>query len=188
MTDAQPLPDQAANPPINESDQGIEGDEIVRRIPFGALIVCTIGFLFALFALLVLRWPVNPAAPTEVDNHIWRLLKPPEGETPPAMISRLILNIGIYIIMLISLIALLIGWLRGGRAAARTLILMSCLGLMYVTGVALYLAGAVSAFGFCLMLFGGLLAWVATERLEGLPPVARKKKILIPDSPESVEA
>jgi len=188
VTDAPALPEQAVTPEAIQSDQGVPGDELVRRLPFGALLVSSIGFLFALFALLVLRWPVNPASPTDVAPHLERIFRAIENESAPATISRMILNVGIYIIMLIALIALVIGWLRGSRAAARTLILMACLGLMYVAGVALYLAGAMAAFGFCLMLFGSGLAWFATERLEGLPPETRKKKKLVLDSPESVES
>jgi hypothetical protein len=195
FSDTTPDPIPPDSDPVSpaEADQGFAGDELVRRIPFGALVICTLGFMFALFALLVLRWPVNPTAPIEVAPHMQRITQTIEGESTPAMVSRLILNIGIYIIMLIALIALIIGWLRGGRAAARTLILMALLGLMYVTGMALYLSGSVAVFGFCLMLFGALLAWVATERLErpqdgyGKPKLQPLTQPSFADSAESLE-
>lgn len=181
-------------PTLTETnEQGFPGDEIVRRLPFGALVIATLGYLAALYALLVLRWPVNPLVPTDVAPHLERILRAVENESAVALVSRLILNVGIYIIMLISLIALVIGWLRGGRAAARTLMLMACLGLMYVAGVALYLAGAVAAFGFCLMLFGSALGWVVTERLatsqppQSLQPPVSTQQPVYADSSESAE-
>lgn len=156
-------PGNVIDPDTTQAPFADSGDPI-HRLPSGTLVWATVGFLIVLFALLVLNWPTTGSA-TTVGRHLSRLATI-DGEAPAATVSRIILNIGIYIIMLIIAGALIAGWVRGGRGAAQTLIIMAALGLMYMTGMALYFSAAISVCGFSLILASSLLAWSVTENMQ----------------------
>jgi magnesium-transporting ATPase (P-type) len=142
--------------------QGLPGDAIVSRAPIGSLILASFGLILFLTPLLALRWPTDPNSPTLMGPHIARITTAPDGEVTGALIARITLNIGIYIIFLVSLGAVIIGWVRRNAAIGRVLVTMAALGLMYMAGMALYTAAAIAIFGLLLQLFAGLSIWITS--------------------------
>lgn len=163
-------------------DQALSGDEVIRRLPFGPLFLALIGTLLVAVALFLMQWPIDPNTPTAVGPHLSRITTAPNNEPLAGTVSRIILNVGIYIILLITTLTVIASIFSQRRGITRTLMLMSGLGLLYLASMALYTSGAVAICGFQLILFSAFLSWGAAHRLEH-PPLSNTA-----DSLESVES
>jgi hypothetical protein len=130
---------------------------VVRAV----LPIVAIGFLIALVALLVLLWPAHSSSDPGIvtSTHLGRLTNEFSGDTP---ITRILVDVSIYILMLIAFGVLLATWARRNRALLPILMAIGLLGIAYASGMALYTGPMISICGFSLMLFGSLVAWAAS--------------------------
>jgi hypothetical protein len=135
----------------------------------GLMWLVAAGFIVVIVALLILGWPSGQWGDKDLKilPQIMRTVFALRGEvTLPA--ARLALDVGIYVLVMIGLAFLVAAWRGGSRGAVTGLLVISILGLSYVSGMALYIGPMVSTCGFLLILFGGLVAWASMPR-QNLP-------------------
>jgi hypothetical protein len=120
-----------------------------------------IGLSVVMFALALLRWPAGPDADGPGLHHLSRILGP-AADGGPDILRRLV-DFMIYPVVLTGVGLLLVVLRRRSRTALIGLVAVGVLGLAYVNGMALYAGPMVSVCGFMLILFGGLVAWVASS-------------------------
>lgn len=128
----------------------------------GLMSVVGIGIVVVIFALGALRWPTATPndSPVDTSAHILRVVEGLGGQNGAAP-SSAITDIGIYLIVLICMGMAISGWRRGTRGAFSGLIILGMLGIAYSGSMALYTGPMVSLCGFSLILFGGLVTWIA---------------------------
>ena len=140
------------------------------------MLIVALGFVIVVVALLALNWPSGQWGEQDITMlpHISRTLQAISGKIV-LPIPRLMLDIGIYILILIGIGFLVAAWRQGSRGALTGLLAISVLGLSYVSGMAVYIGPMVSVCGFILILFGGLVAWASLPRHnlpdEPAPPI-----------------
>ncbi len=150
--------------------------ETVRSL----LPVTLIGIFVVLIALFFMQWPV-PTARGATDHQINRMtgfLSGPTASLPGFMLDALV-----YILLLVGIGCIVIAWRRAWPGPLMALTMIGLLGLAYVSGTALYTGPMVGVCGFSLVLFGGLIAWVAVpfgkekeKNLEAVESVAAQEQ------------
>jgi hypothetical protein len=128
----------------------------------GLMLIVLIGVFIALVALLVLQWPIVKQAgpPADYGPQFQRILA--VGESSRGIVGAIV-DISVYA-MLIAAVFFAVQTLRtGNRDSLSPLIVVGLLGLAYVTGMVLYIGPMVGACGFSLIIFGGLVAWIASN-------------------------
>jgi hypothetical protein len=142
----------------------------VRSLMF--IVAC--GFVIVIVSLLLLNWPSGQWGESDVTMipQIQRTIAAVTGKIAWPL-PRLILDVGIYILLVIGLGFLVAAWRSGARGALMGLLAISILGLSYVSGMVVYVGPMISACGFVLILFGGLVAWASSPRhnLPEEPPI-----------------
>ena len=130
----------------------------------GLMLVVAVGFFIVFVALLLLNWPSGQWGEQDVTllPQIQRTTDAIRGQTALPT-ARLVLDIGIYFVVVIGVGFMIAAW-RGSRGALIGLLVISVLGLSYVSNMALYIGPMVSTCGFILILFGGLVAWASLPR------------------------
>ncbi len=142
----------------------------------GLMLIVACGFFVVIAALLVFNWPSGQWGEQDVTMlpHISRLFAAITGRIA-LPIPRLILDLGIYVLIVIGLGFLVAAWRTGSRNSLMGLLAISILGLSYVSGMAVYIGPMISVCGFILILFGGLVAWASLPRHnlpeESAPPI-----------------
>jgi hypothetical protein len=134
-------------------------------IVFYLMLLVAVGLIAVLFALMLLRWPAGPDAEGPGIHHLVRMLGPSPDNGPD--ILRRLLDFAIYLVVVSGVGLLGRVLLRRSRQSLVGLMAVGFLGLAYVSGMALYAGPMVSVCGFMLILFGGLVAWIASSPPEG---------------------
>lgn len=151
-----------------EQQRESPAQETVRSL----LPLMLIGIVVVLAALLFMQWPI-PASKNVTDRQINRLTGFLSG--PNASLPGFILDATVYVLLLVGIGCIVIAWQRARPGSLIALTMVGLLGLVYVSSSALYTGPMISVCGFSMVLFGGLVAWVAV-------PVGKEK------TPESVAA
>ncbi len=133
-----------------------------------------IGFFIVLVALLFMQWPL-PTAQTATDHQYNRMTGFLSG--PTASLPGFALDALAYVLLLVGIGCIVIAWRRAWPGPLLALTLIGVLGLAYVSSSALYTGPMISVCGFTMVLFGGLVGWVAV-------PFGKEKEKL----PETVVA
>lgn len=128
-----------------------------------------VGFLIVGLALLVMQWPVPPGVESVTVPLLVRIVQPNPGESSLGF-ARRFLDLAVYGLFLIGIGMMLTAWKSGGRRLLLGLMAVAVLGLAYASGMALYNGPMVSICGFTLILFGGMVAWVASSLGEAEEP------------------
>jgi hypothetical protein len=96
----------------------------------------------------------------------------------------------VYILLLVGMGCLVIAWQRARPGPLIALTMVGALGLAYVSGSALYTGPMISVCGFSMVLFGGLVAWIAVpvgkEKQKTLESIAALEQSI--ETPEAVKA
>lgn len=168
----KPVPDEA---PADETpvdavvpEQAIESAPLVPVSPAistarGLMPLILIGALTALIALLALQWPTTPPADAGVEYvpHIGRIVRAIEGKSVRGLPGMLV-DLSIYGVLLATLVCVLLTLRRGRRDWLGVIVVTGLLGMAYTAGMVLYIGPMVAACGFTLIVFGALVAWIAT--------------------------
>jgi hypothetical protein len=154
----------------------------------GMMALVLVGVAVVLLALLIMRWPVvgKADAPPEFGPQFQRVLAGLGGESQRG-IAGVVVDLSVYAI-LIGVVLMALRTLRTGkRDWLGGLIVAGLLGMAYVTGMVLYIGPMISACGFSLIVFGGVVAWLAanTPESEAAPPVESRQVSQEPNSMES---
>jgi hypothetical protein len=153
----EPIVPVPAEMPAQESP-----DQAVPNALRGLMVIVLIGAAIALIALLILQWPIVKQAgpPADYGPQFQRILV--VGESSRGIVGAIV-DVSVYI-MLIAAVIFAVRTLRTGkREWLSGLIVVGLLGLAYVTGMVLYIGPMVGACGFSLIIFGGLVAWIASS-------------------------
>jgi hypothetical protein len=126
------------------------------------MVLVIAGLIAVFFALARLRWPAGPDADGPGIHHLSRMLGP-SPDSSSLDIPRRLLDFAIYPVALIGVGLLGLVLRRRSRLSLIGLMVVGFLGLAYVSGMALYAGPMVSVCGFMLILFGGLVAWIASS-------------------------
>lgn len=149
-----------------------EGNKISRSALASIRIVMPIvllGLATVLCSLLFLLWPAGtPSQPAESSIHAARIFEQTQTEGAMGLIRSLV-DVSIYGVVLAGIICLVMA-VMGRRGAVLGLMGVGLLGLMYAGGMALYNGPMISVCGFTMILFGGVVAWVASGAADIEPP------------------
>jgi hypothetical protein len=160
------------------------------------------GYLMALFSLIVKGWPTGQFGQQNVDLvlHFERILRPLVSEGDSAALSRRILDIAFYLVLLAGFGFMVLVWRRGKRSPLLGLVGVAILGLSYASGMALFTGGFMSMCGFLLILFGGIVMLTtardddeeieSTELYETIAPdenVSDQAAVLTADEPGNID-
>ncbi|MBX3081341.1 MAG: hypothetical protein KF716_06870 [Anaerolineae bacterium] len=163
MLDVQPSLTPEASVPTPPALPAVEPpDQAVPNALRGLMIIVLIGTAIVLVALLLLQWPIVKQAgpPADYGPQFQRILV--VGESSRGIVGAIV-DVSVYA-MLIAAIVLAVRTLRTGRRDwLSPLIVVGLLGLAYVTGMVLYIGPMVGACGFSLIIFGGLVGWIASN-------------------------
>lgn len=153
--DPSPTPEEQPGGAVS----GKTGDPIIIRslIPFVFL-----GFLIAFAALFLLQWPMPAGSEQSTSLLLMRIIAPVATEST-ANIARKFLDLGIFIITLIGIGFMVVAWRLGERGPLIGLVAVGILGIAYASGTAAYTGPLVSVCGYTIILFGGLVAWLAAS-------------------------
>lgn len=145
------MPEQAEPP--ERSDPAI-----IRHL----MPVVFVGFLIVSCALLVMQWPAPPGSQVPTIPLLLRMAGQAPDESRVAL-ARHFMDFGIFLLTGIGLVTMVIAWRRGTRRPLMWMMATALLGIAYASGMALYNGPMVSICGFTLILFGGMVAWVASS-------------------------
>ncbi len=121
-----------------------------------------LGFLIVGTALLCVLWPPSAGdTRTSPVNFRDRVETPGLGSRINA--AQRILDLSLCLVVIVGMVLLFVAWAGHSRGALVGLITVGVLGVFYGSGMALYAGPTVSICGFMLILFGGLVAWVASS-------------------------
>lgn len=131
----------------------------------GLMYIVACGFVIVLVSLLLLNWPSGQWGESDVKMlpQVQRTIAAVTGKIAWP-VPRLVLDVGIYVLLIIGIGFLVAAWRNGARGALMGLMGISILGLSYVSGMVVYVGPMISACGFVLILFGGLVAWASLPR------------------------
>jgi hypothetical protein len=121
-----------------------------------------VGFLIAFSALFLLQWPL-PAGSDQSTDLLLRRITSPAVTEGTANVARRFLDLGIFIITLIGIGFMTVAWRMGERGPLIGLVAVGILGIAYASGTAAYTGPLVSVCGYTIILFGGLVAWLAAS-------------------------
>jgi hypothetical protein len=154
-TDSAPSPqlEQRAEIKVDRKDPVI----IRSLIP-----IVFLGFLVAFLALFLLQWPMPSGSEQPTGLLLLRIAAPSAGDNP-ANLARRFLDLGIFIITLIGIGFMAVAWRLGERGPLMGLVAVGILGIAYASGTAAYTGPMVSVCGYTIILFGGLVAWLAAS-------------------------
>lgn len=152
--------------------------------------VTFIGLFIVLIALVFMQWPV-PTGKGVTDHQISRMTGFLSGAN--ASLPGFLLDALVYILLLVGIGCIVIAWRRAWPGPLLALTLVGLLGLAYVSGTALYTGPMISVCGFSMVLFGGLVAWVAVpfgkdkenEKEQVPEPVAAPEQQAQPPEPSA---
>jgi len=118
------------------------------------------GFSIALCSMLVLLWPARSTADASIitTTHLARVASE-FGRVP---FARIVVDIGIYVVLLVAFVAILMAWSRRSRGMLTLLMGIGLLGIAYASGQALYTGPMFSVCGYSLILFGSLVGWASS--------------------------
>jgi hypothetical protein len=136
-----------------------QGDPVIIR---SLIPIVFLGFLVAFVALFLLRWPMPSGSEQPTDLLLKRVTAPSVGDNP-ANLARRFLDLGIFIITLIGIGFMVVAWRMGERGPLMGLIAVGILGIAYASSTAAYIGPLVSVCGYTIILFGGLVAWLAAS-------------------------
>jgi hypothetical protein len=145
------MPEQAGPP--ERSDPAI-----IRHL----MPVVFVGYVIVSCALFVMQWPAPPGSEAPTFPLLLRMVRQGPDESSLAL-ARHFLDFGIFLLTGIGLVAMVIAWRRGTRRPLMWMMATALLGIAYASGMALYNGPMVSICGFTLILFGGMVAWVASS-------------------------
>jgi hypothetical protein len=143
-----------------------------------------IGIFVVLAALLFMQWPI-PASKNVTDRQINRLTGFLSG--PSASLPGFILDVAVYMLLLVGIGCIVIAWQRARPGSLIALTMVGLLGLVYVSSSALYTGPMISVCGFSMVLFGGLVAWVAVPDGKEKTPESVEQSAQPPESSAEVK-
>ena len=135
------------------------GDPVIIR---SLIPIVFLGFLVAFLALFLLQWPMPAGTDQPTGLLLLRIAAPSVGDNP-ANLARRFLDLGIFIITLIGIGFMAVAWRQGERGPLMGLVAVGILGIAYASGTAAYTGPMVSVCGYTIILFGGLVAWLAAS-------------------------
>jgi hypothetical protein len=163
MLDTPPYvtPEPSVSVPVDIPAQETP-DQAVPNALRGLMVIVLIGAVIALIALLVLQWPIIKQAgpPAEYGPQFQRILV--VGESSRGIVGAIV-DVSVYVMLIAAVIFAFRTLRTGKREWLSGLIVVGLLGLAYVTGMVLYIGPMVGACGFSLIIFGGLVAWIASS-------------------------
>lgn len=139
------------------------GGEVSDPVIIRSLIpIVFVGFLVAFLALFLLQWPM-PSGSEQATGLLLVRITAPAGSDSAASMARRFLDLGIFLITLIGIGFMAVAWRLGERGPLIGLVAVGILGVAYASGTAAYIGPLVSVCGYTLILFGGLVAWLAAS-------------------------
>ena len=145
------MPDQAG--PAERSDSAI-----IRLL----MPVVFLGFLIVSCSLFVMQWPAPPGSEVPTMPLLSRMVQQTPNEGGVAL-ARHFMDFGIYVLATLGLILMFMAWRSGTRRPLVWMMATALLGIAYASGMSLYNGPMVSICGFTLILFGGMVVWVASS-------------------------
>lgn len=130
----------------------------------GMMGVVLMGVAVVLGAMLLMRWPIiaTPEVPPDFGPQFQRVARGLTGENPRGIVG-VIVDLSIYAILIAAVLMAVRTLRTGKRDWLGGVVVAGLLGMAYVTGMVLYIGPMVSACGFSLIVFGGLVAWLAAN-------------------------
>jgi hypothetical protein len=156
----QPLTE--APPTLSEPSEPLIASDIDAAR--GMMGIVLVGVAVVLVAMLLMRWPViaTPEVPPDFGPQFQRVLGGLSGENPRGIVG-VIVDLSIYAILSVAVLMAVRTLRTGKHDWLGGVIVAGLLGMAYVAGMVLYIGPMVSACGFSLIVFGGLVAWLAAN-------------------------
>ena len=163
MFDTSPSITPEPSAPVPSALPTLESpDQAVPNALRGLMVIVLLGAALSLIALLVFQWPIVKQAgpPADYGPQYQRILV--MGESSRGIVGAIV-DVSVYVMLLAAVIFAVRTLRTGKREWLSGVIVVGLLGLAYVTGMVLYIGPMVGACGFSLIIFGGLVAWIASN-------------------------